>query len=236
MTAHSITVFIHGALGTLALATFWLAGAAKKGSPVHRASGKVYLLAMAGLLVPAIPLTLRVLAGPQWAFGVFLSFLLILVSTTIWVSWRAIRDKRDFAAYTGRVYRVLAWLNVIGGAGMLVFGAMRGQPVFIAFAFVGLLSGRGMLRVAKKGPQHPRWWMEEHLNAMIGNGVATHIAFLLIGLPRLIPALKGPALFYIAWLAPLLVAVLARWWLGRRYLPAAKPAPRAVIPAEAGIQ
>lgn len=228
MSLHAVAAFTHVALGTLALLTFWIAGAARKGSPLHKGAGKIHLLAMTGLLLPAIALTMRVLAGPQWAFGVFLSFLLILVATTIWCGWRAIRDKRDFARYTGRVYRVLAWLNVVGGAALLAFGAMRGQPVFIAFAFVGLLVGRGMLRLVKDGPQHPRWWLQEHLNAMIGNGVATHIAFLLIGLPRLIPAAQGAVLFYIAWLAPLAAAIAARWWLGRRYLPSNVPTKAAI--------
>ena len=66
----------------------------------------------------------------------------------------------------------------------------------------------------------PRWWLAEHYGAMLGNGVATHVAFLSIGLPRLLPAIDGDALHYLGWFAPLV------WWrcrprclLDRRWKP-----------------
>jgi hypothetical protein len=59
------------------------------------------------------------------------------------------------------------------------------------------------------------------MNAMLGCGVATHIAFLLIGLPRVLPAAwNGPALQTFGWLAPLAVAAIASRVLARKYLPA----------------
>ena len=73
--------------------------------------------------------------------------------------------------------------------------------------------------------------MEQHLGAMIGCGVATHIAFLLVGLPRLLPALSGSGLQTAAWLSPLVLAAIARRWLGRRFLP--PPAARGLAGATA---
>jgi len=88
-----------------------------------------------------------------------------------------------------------------------------------------------MLTLADGGPPHPRWWMEAHLNAMLGCGVATHIAFLLIGLPRLLPAgWNGPVLQASCWLAPLVVSALARVHLARKYL-APAPARGAAVAA-----
>ena len=60
---------------------------------------------------------------------------------------------------------------------------------------------------------------DEHYTAMLGNGVATHIAFLGIGLPRLLPAVDGTALHYAAWFGPLGAAVIAKWLLDRRWQP-----------------
>jgi hypothetical protein len=219
MTAYKITLFLHLGLGAAALLSYWVAALAKKGSAPHKLAGKVYVLLMVGLLIPALPLSLRVLMEKSAAFGWFLLYLLVITGTALWRGWYAVRFKRDFAAYTGRAYRALAGLNIGAGLAVLALGLALRQPIFLGFSLIGLLSGRGMLRLAKTGPAHPRWWMGEHLGAMLGCGVATHIAFLSIGLPKLLPTLAGPALQTTAWLAPLAISWLARLWLGRKYLP-----------------
>ena len=60
--------------------------------------------------------------------------------------------------------------------------------------------------------------MRQHLSAMLGNGVATHIAFLSIGLPKLLPWVQGPLFQNIAWIGPLGVSALAGAYLTRKYL------------------
>ena len=57
---------------------------------------------------------------------------------------------------------------------------------------------------------------------MIGNGVATHIAFLSIGLPKLLPMLSGPVLQNLAWLGPLMLSIIAGIYLNRKYMPVRK--------------
>ena len=218
MTAYKILLSVHGILGVLALVTYWIAALARKGSGPHKLAGKVYVLVMVALLVPAVPLSIRIgLKSP--VFGAFFAYLLLITATALWRGWYAVRRKRDFAGYAGIGYRRLAWSNIAGGLAILVLGLVAMQPILIGFSAVGLLGGRGMLGVARRGPAHPRWWMEQHLGAMIGCGVATHIAFLLVGLPRLLPALSGPGLQTAAWLGPLVLAAIARRWLGRRFLP-----------------
>jgi hypothetical protein len=102
--------------------------------------------------------------------------------------------------------------------------------ILAGFSLIGLLGGRSMLRFAKQAPADPRWWLREHFGAMLGNGVATHIAFLSIGLPKLLPSLAGPVMHNVAWLGPLAIAVVARVLLNRKYM----GKPKVVIPAKAG--
>jgi hypothetical protein len=221
MSLYKIVLSLHGLLGVLSLATFWIAGLTRKGSPVHRAAGKVYLAAMAVLLVSAVPLAIRIGVQKHWVAGVFLAYLLVITTTSVWLSWRAIRDKRDWAAYTGRFYRVLAWLNVASGAVILVLGLFYTNQmkwIFVGFSLIGLLGGHGMLRFARERPADPKWWLREHFGAMLGNGVATHIAFLSIGLPKLLPMIAGPVLQNVAWLGPLSIAVVVRLLLNRKYM------------------
>ena len=175
---------IHVALGCVALVAFWTAGIARKGGPLHVGAGKVYLLAMAGLLAATVPMCwLAWFAGHQ-KIVVFLLYLLVITCTSTWLSWRAIRDRRDWAR----------------------------------FSLIGISTFASMRRFALRTPTEARWWMRQHLRAMLGNGVATHIAFLSIGLPRLLPMLQGPVFQNLAWLAPLGVAAVAGVYLGRKYL------------------
>ena len=213
----------HASLGTLALVTFWTAGMSKKGSPRHRGAGKIYLLAMAGLLALALPMSLYIIAHGHVVIGSFLSYLLVITCTSVWLSWRAIRDKRDWARFTGRVYHALKWLNLVSGVSIALVGlffAQSMQLVIVAFSAIGIAGVLRQRPVSRQPPPDTRWWMRQHLGAMLGNGVATHIAFLSIGLPRLLPALSGPLFTNLAWLGPLAASFIAGAWLTRKYLPA----------------
>ncbi len=217
MEVYSITKSLHYLVGVAALASFWIAAFTRKGSPVHKTVGKIFLLSMCAIIATALVFTvLGTLNGPG-PRDAFLAYLVVITATTCWLSWRAIRDKRDFARYTGPVYRVLAVLNVLAGAGIFTIGISIGSVLLSGFSMVGLLLGFGMLRLRRRGPTHPQWWRQEHMNAMLGNGVATHIAFLSIGLPRILPSLAGPTLQMLAWFGPLLVAFALQIWLGRKY-------------------
>ncbi len=232
MSLYQVVLSMHGVIGLVALVTFWAAGIARKGSPLHKASGKIYLVAMAGLLVPALPLAIRIYWLKSPVAGLFLVYLWVVTVTSVWTSWRAVRDKRDWKKFTGPIYQALAWLNLASGLGVLamaLFWADQSRVIFIAFSAIGIGGFVAMRRFARQPPDDPRWWLEQHLGSMIGNGVATHIAFLSIGLPKLLPMLAGPTLQNLAWLGPLAIAVMARVYLGRTFL-----APRPVqLPAGA---
>lgn len=227
MTLHTLSYFVHVGLGTIALLTFWTAGLSRKGSPVHRFAGKAYLLAMAGLLLAALPLT-ATLASRNPVAGAFLAYLVVITITSVWTSWRAVRDKKDWARFTGPVYRVLMWANLVSGLAIAYIGLFvtnQMQVIFVAFAGIGIIGFVNMWRFSRRPPEDPRWPLRQHLGAMLGNGVATHIAFLSIGLPRVLPFLAGSSLLNMAWLAPLVVATLAGVYLTRKYLPRRRVSP-----------
>ena len=235
MSIYKLLAFLHIGLGCLALATFWAAALAKKGSPFHKASGKVYLVSMTGIVVTALPMALIILSVGKTVIAGFLLYLVLIVATAVWQAWRAIRDKRDWARYVGPVYRVLTWMNLLGALGMVALGlffAQQMQLVIVSFSAIGFIAFYQMRRFARAAPCDPRWWLGEHIGAMLGNAAATHIAFLAIGLPRLVPALAHPLWINIAWLAPLVVVGLARVWLTRKYLP---PRAAAIKPATAAL-
>ncbi|MGK7295470.1 MAG: hypothetical protein ACNS61_06515 [Candidatus Wenzhouxiangella sp. M2_3B_020] len=208
----------HALIGAVALVTFWTAALSKKGSTPHRSAGRIYLLAMIGVVATAVPLALSQALQGQWVGAAFLGYLVILVSIACRNAWRAIVWKRDFERYTGTGYRLGAALLGIAGAAVSVLGIVYGAWILIIFGLIGPMSAFAARSLVRQGPSGPKWWLKEHYGAMIGNGVATHIAFLQIGLLRLIPELGNTMIQHLAWFGPLAVAFIAGYWLDRRYM------------------
>lgn len=234
MTAYQLLVATHGTIGVAALLTFWAAAFLRKGSPLHRRVGQGYLLAMVGIIATGAPMAAYKFAEGKPVAAVFLGYLLVITATGVWSAWRAIRDKHDVARYTGPVYRGFALLCLASGVGVLALGYQAGSPLLMGFSAIGLFTGQDMLRKRRNRQRlavQPRWWLVEHYSAMLGNGIATHVAFLAIGLPRLLPAVNGTALHYFAWFGPVLVAIVAKVLVDRRYK--ARPPVRPATPAVA---
>lgn len=208
----------HALIGTVALLTFWTAAFAKKGSTLHRTIGRVYLLAMIGVLLTALPLALSQALKGQWVGATFLAYLVILVGHACRTAWTAIKWKNDFARFTGTGFRVSAAILGSAGVAVTILGVVHGAWLLIIFGMIGPLGAWGARSLVRNGPETPRWWLKEHYGAMIGNGVATHIAFLQIGLMRLVPELGSGVIQHLAWFGPLALSFVAGWWLNRRYM------------------
>ena len=85
------------------------------------------------------------------------------------------------------------------------------------FGGVGVMGGIGAWTSWRRSATDPKWWLKEHYGAMIGNGVATHIAFFGIGLRSLLPGVDPVLLQNFAWFAPLAASLVAAAWLNRKY-------------------
>lgn len=222
MPGYPFFVALHVTAGVLALVTFWVNGAMRKGGATHRRVGQVYAGAMVAVLVSGVPLVVQRLADGRVVGAAFLAYLLLITATATWTMWRAVRDRQAPGRFTGPMYRAIALANLIAGVGVLALGLRVGQPLLIGFSIVGLFTGYDMLRRRATLAQVPGWWRERHYAAVIGNGIATHISFLAIGLPKLLPQVSGSALYYAAWFGPLVVGLAAKLWLDRHYGPASQ--------------
>src|SRR5690606_22224551 len=162
MDSLSVFALPHALAGTLALLTFWTTAALRKGSQPHRLVGRVYLLAMVGVIVTGVPLTLGRWLGGQTVGATFLAYLLLLVTTTVWLSWRAIRDRGAPARYFGQVHAALAVANPLAGLGVLALGLSTGSALLAGFSLIGVFTGIDMWRRRRVMPARPNWWMQEH--------------------------------------------------------------------------
>lgn len=219
MTAYQMLVTAHIAAGSVALLTFWTAAIARKGSPLHVGVGKIYLGAMLAVLVSALPMAAVFYASGKPGIGTFLLYLVVITGTSIWLARRAIQRKRDLAGFHDRKYRLTGYANLIAGTVVLAIGLKLGSTLLSGFSFVGIAIGIGMLRQARNLPTARTWWLKEHYGAMLGNGVATHVAFLGIGMRSTIASFDQAWLQLVPWFLPVAVALVAGVYLDRRYGP-----------------
>ncbi|MES2682997.1 MAG: hypothetical protein V4650_05700 [Pseudomonadota bacterium] len=227
---YALIVIAHVAVGGLALAAYWTAGLSKKGSPLHRKAGWLFMLMMLLVLATSVVFVARMVDHEALSSAAFFAYLIVISATALVTGWFSLQLKRDHARYHGRWYQALAVFNIVCGAGVLLLGIRSGQAVLMGFSLVGLVRGAAMLRLARQ-PEQPRWWLREHLGSMIGNGVAVHVAFLLVGLKRLLPEGWGVQTELVGWLLPLTVAGIAGVVFGRRY--AVKPVSASVTSTSA---
>jgi hypothetical protein len=217
-------LFVHAVCGLVALITFWMAAFAKKGSPLHVRVGTVYLLSMLGIVITALPMAAIIASRGNKGTAVFLAYLVVITASSMWVGRRAIRSKRDQTGFRGQGYVAVAALNLAASFVTFAIGLQISEVLLMGFSAVGLHNGTTMLIRRFRPLTMTRWWMKEHLSAMLGCGVATHIAFLAIGMNRIVDILgiKPPSWYgLIAWFGPLLVAVVCGVWLTRKYVPKA---------------
>jgi hypothetical protein len=139
--------------------------------------------------------------------------------TPCWIARRAIRDKHDVKRFAGPVYQTLAWANIVAGGAALYLGIHYEQFIIAAVSSVGLIAGPLMLRFAWRPRTERQWWLARHYGSILGAGVATHVAFLNIGLARMLPPELSSTAQRLSWLVPFVLALIARLWLERKYSP-----------------
>jgi hypothetical protein len=183
---------LHGMAGTVALIAFWIAASAGKGSNLHRRSGRVYLLALIGVMTLSLLMVAgRALQGDR-GIAIFLAFLISLVATASWLMWFSIRFKRDEPRLYGIVYRGLASWLVMAGAALLALGIVRGLPLMMLLSSLGIAFGLNMWRLALTRTRGERWWLAHHMNGAMLNFIATHDSFTALGIGSVVPELRQP--------------------------------------------
>lgn len=228
MTFYKMLLAVHVAAGLVALITYWGAALARKGSLLHRRIGQVFLVAMLGIVLTAVPIAIAFIRQGRVGFGVFFGYLVVITFTAMWSGWRAIRSKRDVRGYLNPFYRVLAWFNISSGVIVFAIGLELSSVLLMGFCWIGILGGIGMLRQLRAPPTARNWWLKEHYSAMIASGIATHVAFLGLGLARMLRPFDIVPPQELAWFAPIAFAIAARVYLDRKYRP--RPAPTAQLP------
>lgn len=217
MDSYRWFLIAHVVAGSVALLAFWTAAALRKGTPLHRRVGQAYLWTMLVVLASGVPLSMAMVERGNPVMAMFLCYLLLITGNACWGAWRAIRDRGHRERYFGAMYWIFAGVVGASGMGIFIMGMKTGAPLLLVFGALGAIGLVDAFAQWRRAPQDPRWWLRQHFSAMIGCGVAVHVAFVGIGLRGAFAGLNLQLVQYLAWFGPLLVAVMASVWIDRRY-------------------
>ncbi len=243
---HDGWVWLHIAVGSIGTAVFWVAALSKKGGPLHRKAGKLfvwsaYVIAATALVSCTWGLVHTksfvegaTLSSPQLAqFRLFISLLGVLAFVTCAsaiLGMRVLWHKNVPDKVLSRPLAVIYWLQGTSSLGLLALGIgylSTGflHPLTYAATVLGIvftLNAIGEYRYAKSPPSAAKAWLAKHIACMLGCGIAFHTALLLAGARRLLEGLLPGALAIAPWILPTIIGMIAITVLTNRYAPTPK--------------
>jgi hypothetical protein len=226
----------HLVAGGLTFLLFWGAVLTVKGSPPHRARGRLFFLSLVpvGISVGAI-LVLRSATFDPAAMVQFV-YLLLCLFTVGTVGWTAIRWKHELERFRGLHFRLLGPAMFVSGAVVLVAGAASGKALAIILSSIGLVYGGAMIRFAwLPATPHPKWWLGWHLNSVLLLSSAVHGTLLAVIYRWLVDPHGFDAAQLVTQPGTLLLALALRIHIGRRRgVPLRFAASRGTAPALVG--
>lgn len=230
----NLPLLSHLVAGGFTFLFFWGAVLTVKGSPKHRARGRLFFLSLfpVGLSVGAILVLRSDTFNP--ASMVQFIYLLLCLLTVGMVGWTAIRWKHELDRFRSLHFHLLGPAMFIGGAVVLIAGAAAGQPLAMILSSIGLVFGGAMIRFAwLQAPPHPKWWLGWHLNSVLLLSSAVHGTLLAVIYRTLVDPNGFDAAQLVTQPGTLLLALALRVYIGgRRGVPmrfAAAPRPEPVL-------
>ena len=204
-----ILLYAHVAGGAVALIAFWVPALSRKGSPLHRKAGRVYVRGMSTVLATSLPLSIASFVRGNWVAGTFLLYLFVITGSALYSGLRALKSKAGPRQYITPMYVATTWATLLGGVVVLVVGIATRTWLLAGFSLIGLTAGPSALAFMRNPPNDPRFWWYEHLGGMIGTGIAAHVAFLNFGAQRLIAGFDLGSWGMVAWFAPVVIGLVA---------------------------
>ncbi len=212
MLFHSYTmqniIFLHASLGAIALIFGMIAIITKKGSPLHKKSGKVFFYAMLSSAIVALFVALMPGHTSYFLFiiGIFSCYLLLS-------GYRALRFKniQEISSFT--TDKIISYGMLFSGLGMVIWSLLpllqRHNPsiVLLIFGAIGITLSIRDIRLLKDTEQLTKSWLRIHIGNMVGGYMAAFTAFIVVN--KFIPGIYG-------WLAPTVIgSIYISYWMAK---------------------
>jgi len=180
-----IVIYIHAGFGGIALAFGLVALIVKKGSFIHKKSGKVFFYSM--LLSALMALIISILPKHEspflFAIGIFSSYFIL-------TGYRALRFKKNNPEL--KLDRIISWIMILTGITMIFYPVILNNSINIVltiFGIVGLIFAIIDIRLYKQVEKLKKEWLKLHLSKMIGGYISATTAFVVVN--GLFPSFYG---------------------------------------------
>ncbi len=215
---------IHIAAGTISLITFWIPVFTKKGGNLHVKIGKIYVLMMWVVVISAAILcALRTIQG-HYLIASFLGFLALITAGPLWYAIAILNYKKDIPEHILKTRKIILSAMVFLGGALVIWSLilrLEGQAILLLiFGCLGLSNIPLAIKSFEKSRNEANWLMD-HIEGMIGTGIAAYTAFLAFGGSRFLSDIFTGPLMAIPWIIPTIVGVIAIRIMKKKILKAA---------------
>ena len=200
-TAAEVLIYIHAALGGIALLAGAIALISKKGNSTHKKAGRIFFYtmlssALLSLVVASLP---GHLSPFLFSIGLFSSYFIIS-------GYRSLGFKRPGNSLMWD--KILAFSIVLIGLVMISYPLLlQGELniILAVFGGLGLVFGLRDMRLLKQPKQLRKQWLKLHLGKMTGGYIAAVTAFLVVN--QVLPELMN-------WFLPTVVgSIYIGYWM-----------------------
>ena len=214
---HDQAVNFHILVGSLALLLYWIPLLSRKGGARHKAFGRPFFISLVLVALTVGPLLFLRPGAFDPAHVVQFTYLSVSLVTVSALGWTAIRWKNQPDRFRGLHFKLLGPVLLLLGTAVLAAGLVKSDPLPVVLSSVGLFYGTTMLRFAwVRGPLHPSWWLNWHLNAVCGLFTAVHGTVLFVAWQWLVAPEAGREVAALFHLLVLVMAIALRLWFGAR--------------------
>nr|BDT35820.1 DUF2306 domain-containing protein [Myxococcus sp. MH1] len=227
MSFYALARTLHITAGVIGFTALWLPLVARKGGTLHKRVGWVYVAAMAAVSLTGFLLSgWRFLHDPaQRSAALFFIYISVLSGTSASMGVRVLRTRARTTANRNPFDLGMSALTLVLGLFTAAWGLAVSMPLLWGFSFVGIFLGASSLRYWLRPPQTRMHWWFEHMGAMVGSGIATLTAVLVVNARHL--GINGMQLA--VFLGPTVVGVTGLKLWERYYLKKFAPKSRANV-------
>lgn len=240
-TLYMLVLFFHIGAGTAAIFSFFIPLLSKKGNRLHRRAGNTFVISMKCIAISGVFMALILFFSPYQAMSteqlaqvaeleptqvllnnrfsaIFLGYLSVVVFVGMVYGTRVL-DVREQRLKIKTPAHWLLWMSpALASAGILWAGITFDNLLYKLLAIIGFSNSVGYWNYLRRANVRQNAWLLEHINAMIGGGIACFTAFAVTGGDRLFAAfLTTEGLRILPWVLPTALGVPAIFYAVHYY-------------------